>query len=142
MKYFSTKEILNAGSSPELLTDELKKVLDYFAGLMKLNFGAKVYVILLKNGLTSGQHASPEHREGKAVDFVIINKTGKSIRAYQVTQMMSYAGFRSCGAYYNGVAWSFHGDVGDRFRQWFWDKREKNNIKKLSLYNNFLTGSL
>ena len=142
MKYFSTKEILNAGSSPELLTDELKKVLDYFAGLMKLNFGAKVYVILLENGLTSGQHASPEHREGKAVDFVIINKTGNSIRAYQVTQMMSYAGFRACGAYWNGIAWSFHGDVGDRFRQWFWDKREKNNIKKLSLYNNFLTGSV
>ena len=139
---FSDQEIFKAGSDPKKLDENQCNTLDLFASMLKEDYNKKIYVVLLFNGLTSGDHASPEHKEGKATDFIIVNKSGKHLDAKKVCHYMALAGFRGIGAYYNGLAWSFHGDTGDRIRSWFWDKRDKNKIKKLSLFNTFLSGAI
>jgi hypothetical protein len=139
MKYFSDKEIIKAGSHPSLIKLKQKVAMDGFAGELKSKYG-KVYIMLLFNGLTSGGHASPEHPNGEACDFYIVNKSGKQIPVNKVVQM-AMKWFNGVGAYWNGIAWSFHADTGYRVRNWCWD-RTKHPAIKSSVFCNKVGESL
>lgn len=76
---------------------------------------------ILLNGLNSGDHVSEEHRKGEAVDFTI-DKEFKS--CFTVITLMIRSGFNGIGVYHNEICYSFHGDIGDNFRQWIGYKKK------------------
>jgi len=76
----------------------------------------KKAIRLMANGLNSGDHKSKEHAAGEAVDFAVSGvKTFAQV--VKVIYAMLEAGFRGIGVYWNGHAYSFHGDVG-AIRTW------------------------
>ena len=76
----------------------------------------KKRIRLMANGLNSGKHKSKEHPDGEAVDFAVAAiKTFAQVMT--VIYYMLEAGFKGIGVYWNGVAYSFHGDIGRR-RMW------------------------
>ena len=88
-----------------------------------------VPVYLLRNGLTTGKHASPEHPDGKAADIC----TGIVKPVWTVYKSALKNGFRGFGAYWNGKAYSYHLDIGTEYRQWTGIPDEKGNWKFGSL---------
>lgn len=77
---------------------------------------------LIRNGLTTGNHVSPEHPNGEAVDFHLDVRDGPvtpdTIRLLRVLAIR--AGFNGLGFYFNGVAYSFHLDLRPvgRYAEW------------------------
>ena len=81
--------------------------------LQKLRTLVNRPVHLLYNGMTTGNHKSPFHKKGMASDFWV-ERSG-----YQRTmKAMFEAGFTGIGSYWNGTAYSYHGDIGEPMRFW------------------------
>jgi hypothetical protein len=84
------------------------------------------------NGLNSGTHQSPEHAQGKAGDFILINCRMPLIEI--IARLTAY-GFRAIGVYCNhkGI-YSYHADK-ERWRQWACKIDENGNRKMFALIN-------
>lgn len=83
-------------------------------------------IILLRNGLTSGEHSAPEHRQGIAVDFTFLPKDGPIDQSclYTLLKAAIDHGFRGVGFYFNGIMWSFHLDLRKDLTLWTGRKAE------------------
>ena len=64
-------------------------------------------VVLLHNGMTTGNHASWTHGKGMAVDIAFRETEGNFSIVYMVL-LAAEAGFTQIGVYWNGVAYSMH----------------------------------
>lgn len=93
-----------------------------FSALQEVRTKIKRRIHLLRNGITTGSHVSPEHPEGKAVDFHLDLRDGDFTSRDLITAVVSAirAGFNGIGVYWNGQAYSFHFDLRpvDRFALW------------------------
>jgi hypothetical protein len=74
-------------------------------------------VILLHNGITTGEHKSWQHPNGTAVD-VCFRDVGSPVVPKQLVYAAEDVGFRGIGLYYNGAAISMHLDLGPDIRRW------------------------
>lgn len=123
INYFTSKEIEDTGASIE---DVQYLTINYLDRLRSL-VGKPIKI--LKNGLTTGNHASKTHTEGYAVDFYVVGNLSHS-EAVKVALMGVSVGFRGIGVYLNqsGV-YSFHFDIRNKFSTW---KATKNSFNKWS----------
>ena len=108
LNYFTQSEVESTGANIKDVKFELMFRLDAF----RRDLGAPVY--LLKKGLTTGGHSSPEHPAGKAVD-VYISEVKPVWTVYKCALKNQFRGF---GVYWNGIAYSYHLDIGAEYRQW------------------------
>ena len=74
-------------------------------------------ILLLKNGLTSGDHSSPLHPRGYAVDIAFDIEPTK-IKIYDQWKNAIQAGFFGIGIYWNGVTYSMHLDTRKNIAFW------------------------
>lgn len=107
IKYFDKKEIELTGSRIEEVQYETIRKLDDTREML----GCGIYI--LKNGLTTGEHGSQEHPDGKAVDFI----TAEERKAEVMHNVLMTCGFRGFGIYWNTIKNSYHADLG-RYRTW------------------------
>ena len=107
---FTPEEVVRTGAK----LSEVKLVLFLCLQAFRTDLGQAIN--LLFNGLTTGDHAAPEHPRGEAVDFTIRG----SIDVRRIVVLLIRAGFNGIGIYYNGVAYSFHADLrpAERFAIW------------------------
>ena len=112
---FTQAEIEATGASLGDIQVHLMVTLQKFRTLI----GRPVH--LLFNGMTTGDHKCPFHLSGDAVDFWV-ERCG-----YQrCIKAMFEAGFRGVAGYWNGTAYSYHGDTGEPMRFWkcrIWEDR-------------------
>lgn len=108
IKHFSPIEIESTGAKLDDVDPNTIVAIDKFRTLT----GAPVH--LLAGGITTGGHKSEWHPKGMAIDFVV---TG-TMPTNAVLYAMLAAGFRGCGAYYNGTVYSYHGDLRPSYAFW------------------------
>jgi len=108
LNYFTQSEVESTGANIKDVKFELMFRLDAF----RRDLGAPVY--LLNNGLTTGKHSSPEHPNGEAADVC----TGAIMPVWTVYKCALKNQFRGFGVYWNGIAYSYHLDIGTEYRQW------------------------
>ncbi len=119
ISYFTEEEIIKTGAKIEDIDFELIHKLDKVRDII----GIPIH--LLENGLTSGEHSSPLHRQGKAVDFYVKGITHD--QAVRIVLECASMGFKHCGVYWNGVQYSFHMALGNQLKTWFARKDKYNN---------------
>lgn len=110
---YITKAMLEQASAniPGMQLDSVMK-LDRFAEKM-MDDGFKVTLVF--NGCNSGEHLSPEHASGQAIDFAF---DGSVPPVWRVVCALAYEGFKAIGVYINQARiFSFHADPV-RYRQW------------------------
>jgi len=90
-----------------------------FRDMINEAMGHNVSVSLLKNGMTTGNHKSPYHPAGTAIDCYLSVEVATTI----VFKCALNAGFKGIGIYWNGKAYSYHLDIGDDFRFWIGVKK-------------------
>lgn len=116
VRHFSEAEIIATGGNIAglsfLLFQRLDQIRDW-TGPIKL----------LPGGLNSGQHISnvDVHAQGLAADWYYDNPLAPTF----VFRAMIDAGLKGIGIYWNGAAYSFHGDVRptERIVYWFGVKK-------------------
>ena len=81
-------------------------------------------VALLPGGLTTGNHRSPLHPAGLAVDFSFFEADGP-VDIRSVYRHLLNARAMGIGLYHNGAAYSVHADVGNTRRFWAGHKRHR-----------------
>lgn len=101
--YFTDEEIAYTGADPADVKDELL----YRLNLSRADYGKPFH--LLNNGLTTGEHDSQEHPDGRAADITTREKMPNIIR---LVSILTANGFGGIGVYRNHVnAYSFHADL-------------------------------
>lgn len=108
LRYFTQSEV--EGTSADI--KDVKLELMYRLDSFRHDLGVPVY--LLNNGLTTGKHSSPEHQKGEAADVC----TGAIMPVWTVYKCALKNQFRGFGVYWNGIAYSYHLDIGSEHRQW------------------------
>ena len=98
---FTRKEIEATGAKLADVQLSLFLRMDKFRKLLNRR------VRLLNNGLTTGNHKSIEHSQGKACDCYLDPRDGKT-DFYFVFKCAIDAGFNKIGIYWNGSVYSFH----------------------------------
>jgi len=83
-------------------------------------------VVLLPNGMTTGEHTAPEHRLGLAADIAFIEADGKVLVEYIFKAALT-AGIKGIGIYWNGSAYSVHLDLRGSFAFWSAVKKHREN---------------
>lgn len=107
VRWFSAREVEPLLDPARPLDADLFLVLDDFRDMVEC--GVKLL------SLNGGTHtAGSQHYKGKAVDFVLL----KERDPLQVAHRMLDAGFRGIGIYWNGAAYSYHGDLRERHASW------------------------
>lgn len=118
LEYFTEEEITNTGACISdvqfLLFQKMEKLRTYLNRRIRL----------LHNGLTTGTHASREHRQGCACDFYLDPRDGKT-DYYFVFKCAIDAGFNKIGVYWNGTAYSFHVAFSAKSSFWLATKKKK-----------------
>jgi hypothetical protein len=115
MDCVSEAEIIATGAHPSTLHTDLLPALNAFAD-SPLIAPRKIY--LLQNGLTTGNHKSKEHNEGKAVDFTFGSNHTPPLKSVVFAAIR--AGFNGIGAYCNKAGiYSFHLDIRTDQATWF-----------------------
>lgn len=115
---FSPEEIENTGA--ELQDVQLITIYK----LQKFRLLENRPISLLPGGLTTGNHKSPEHYRGKAVDIAIPGNQ-ENVNVSQVFKNALQAGFKGFGVYHNGTAYSFHLHIGKKFAFWLGYKKHR-----------------
>ncbi len=116
IKNFTPEEIESTGAKLEDVQLETIFKLQYFRNKIKRT------IVLLNNGLTSGNHSSKKHPEGLAVDFTFREGDG----TISVTEVFKYAleaKFKGIGIYHNQATYSFHFDLRECYG--FWSARKE-----------------
>lgn len=129
---FSKKEIEATGAKIDDIDFNSFHKLQYFR--RSINRRVKFQL----NGITSGNHSSEEHKEGKAFDIYFDKRDG--IVDFGKAKRYIYAavveGFTGIGLYYNGKMYSLHLDCGEKIRRWIAGKKEgEKNWKYFSFVN-------
>lgn len=107
---FTKEEIESTGAKLGDVSPELIYNLDCF----RKEIGR--VVVLLPNGLTTGEHKSEWHGKGLAVDTALQDTMPVDINLVFCTVLR--AGFTGIGIYWNGAAWSFHFDLRPAYTFW------------------------
>jgi hypothetical protein len=113
IRHFQAKEVIATGASPSDVKVELFLALDKFRDKV----GSPVF--LIRDGLTTGKHSSPGHKNGTAVDGFLRD----TVRADTLFKAALESGFRAIGIYWNGTVLSFHLELDTEYR--FWVGRKK-----------------
>ncbi len=111
IRNFTPAEIEATGAALEDVRWETLQMLQAFRDSMKRA------VILLPNGLTSGDHSSPQHPLGLAVDVGFREKDGK-VPPVLIFKSALIAGAKGIGIYWNGFAYSVHLDLRNEYAFW------------------------
>lgn len=111
IKHFTKEEIERTGAKLADVKTELIIVLDDFREL------AGRVVVLLPNGMTTGQHKAKEHPQGKAVD-IGFRETDGAVDMQAMFISALEAGFTGIGIYWNGIAYSMHLDMRESYSFW------------------------
>lgn len=107
---FTLEEVESTGSDHKDIDFTLMKK------LQALRTGLCRPVILIHNGLTTGEHKSDLHLKGKAVDF----KFDNFIRPDRVIHAMISAGFKGVGVYqWPDGHYTYHADLREKCGTWF-----------------------
>jgi hypothetical protein len=123
---FTPADIVSTGASLESVDVRMIKILQAFRTPIGKRIG------LLYNGLTTGSHRSIEHSSGRAVDFYFLDGLTKD-EINPVVWVMIRSGFNGIGVYWNGQAFSFHGDLRENPAAW---AGKKSRIDDPWVYNN------
>ena len=115
--HITAQDVLNTGATLDSVNIRTIQAADAWITLMCRK------VVLLHDGLTTGQHESPTHAMGLAVDVAFDDSEGMLDVSHAVMMAVS-VGFRGVGVYWNGTAYSMHMDLGMTFRQWAWWKHD------------------
>jgi hypothetical protein len=70
--------------------------------------------ILLRNGITTGDHKSETHPRGQAIDWAF----AKDVAPSDVFKAVLTAGFHGYGIYWNGKVYSYHADTRQSYAFW------------------------
>lgn len=105
---FTPKEVERTGAKLLDVKTDLIYRYDIFRNLIK------VPVVLLHNGITSGEHQSPGHKEGLAGDCALL----KELPCLDVFKAALEAGFRKIGIYWGGKRYTYHLEVSQEFGFW------------------------
>ena len=124
IKHFTVEEVERTGAKIADVQYETIKKLDEFRELIKCP------VVLLSNGLTSGEHKSVQHPAGEAVDFTLGNTRPIS----EVVKLALQAGFSGIGVYWNTVSNSYHFDTRLDFSFWYGEKNKTGGWDYSSLF--------
>jgi hypothetical protein len=90
---------------------------------------------ICENGLNSGKHISVTHGDDDAIDFYFDHY----IDPITVICAMIRAGFTGIGVYKNvGGYYSYHGDVGEGFRQWYREYKDDGTHEDVDIFNSKL----
>lgn len=111
LKHFSAAEIEATGAK---LTDVR---LSLFQRMDAFREDIKRSVHPLHNGITTGNHKSPEHPDGRACDFILSESDGP-VDPYFVFKRLIDADFNRIGIYFNGQVYSFHAAYATRSGFW------------------------
>ena len=109
--HFTPEEIEKTGARVQDVTVTL------FSHMEQLRRRLGRRIILLKNGLTTGSHKSPEHPSGRACDFYFLEKDGH-INPSTMVYSFLHVGFYGIGVYWNGKTFSFHVDLRGDYTFW------------------------
>jgi len=74
-------------------------------------------VVLLPDGITTGEHSASEHPKGLAVDSAFVEQDGPVDVAVVFKAAIS-AGAKGIGLYWNGFAYSIHLDLRNDYAFW------------------------
>jgi len=112
IKYFTAHEVETTGADLGGVEYETIHMLDRARSIIGWP------IKLMKNGLTTGNHSSTEHPEGRAVDFACPG--GDPVK---VALALSLVGFHGIGVYRNHRgAYSFHADRRQSSATWYGTK--------------------
>lgn len=109
---FTAQEITSTGAK----LSDISALL--FANLNGFRNDIGASISLIANGLTTGNHKSKEHAEGKAVDCYL---KGGDLCGLSIATILFLAvknGFKGFGIYFNGSIYSFHLDLRPAFSAW------------------------
>jgi hypothetical protein len=110
IRHFTHAGVRATGADPADVQPMLMQRLDAFAGLC----GRRV--VLLRNGMTTGEHVSVWHRRGLAADVGFCETDVVDIQNLVIHA--ANAGFRGIGVYWGGAAYSMHLDCRPEPGQW------------------------
>ena len=116
--HFDANEIINTGANLSDVAASLIAALDRFRKLLHRP------VLLLKNGLTTGDHKSRGHKAGLAADICLREADGE-ISINEIFKTALIAGFYVIGIYHNGAAYSFHLEIDNVYRFWMAYKKHR-----------------
>lgn len=88
-----------------------------FISLQRFREYIRRRVILLENGITTGNHLAPWHPKGKAVDGYLHPKDGP-VKPQEIFKGAIHAGFKGIGIYWNQKMFSLHMDLRPNFAWW------------------------
>ena len=108
---FTYQEIINTGAT---LSDVQKETI---IGIQKYREYVRRRVKLFFNGLTTGQHESPMHPKGMAIDTYLLPEDGP-INIHIIFKGALEAGFRGIGIYWNQKIYSCHFDLRPNYAFW------------------------
>ena len=126
--YFTAKEVIKTGAK---IKDVKLRLMIALFRLRKL-LGRRIK--LIKNGMTTGKHKSPEHPGGLAADITFYIKDGPIAIGFLYGCCLA-ARFKGIGIYHNRRVYSLHLDIGKRFRRWTAVKNKKGKWKYLPFIN-------
>ncbi len=112
--HFTPEEIQATGADLDKVQGKLIIAMEEFRKVLGRPF------VLVKDGMTTGNHKAPEHAGGLAVDGYVPGLDGKDdpITSEDVFKAALKAGFRGIGIYWNGALYSFHLDLRKDFSFW------------------------
>jgi len=116
IKDFTYKELKATGAAPEDIR------INTIIALQEWRKSIGVPVHIVYNGITTGQHQSIEHPDGKALDTFILpaDKIVDKVFLKRCYYAAIDSGFRGIGTYYNVETniTGFHLDIGKNIRRW------------------------
>jgi len=113
--HFTQKEIEATGAKIKDVKFELIKALDNLRGTL----GVRMF--LQKNGLTTGDHSSPEHAAGLAVDWYVTT----DFHPMMIMAMAVNVGFKIIGIYWNGKMLSYHTALSPYYKKPWLGRKDK-----------------
>jgi len=111
IRHFTPEEVEGTGAKLSDVNFELIVRLEKFRDLI-----GRV-VVLLPNGLTTGEHKSEWHRKGMAVDIAFREEDG-AVDIQEIFICALQAGYTGIGIYFNETAYSFHFDLRPAYSFW------------------------
>lgn len=125
LKHFSVEEIESTGAD----LFDVQLITMQKADTLRELLGRPIH--LLSGGLTTGNHKSPEHAQGLAIDCYL----DAPVDPYYMFKRALDAGFNRIGVYWNGTAYSFHLATGKAHGFWTATKPHKGALWKYGTIN-------
>lgn len=121
IRHFTADDVRATGAQLMDVDLRLLCALDRFADQ------AQRAIVLLHNGLTTGEHMSDTHRAGLAADIAFHDDEGV-LDISSLVIIAANCGFRGIGVYWNQAAYSMHLDLRQRPGQWARWRRHRETV--------------